>query len=254
MDSSISKILAKLDKPPSAPNWVRFIGDDEHSTAKAILRWIRAIPPFTYQPAARVCKDRIELGISLRDGLTAVDRSGAPAGRGSNSSLVRAFFEYDQDRRYSARNPMQSAREYFRVSRDILVPVEALSVIVEERQIVPVFLCGWSKLPLTTRQRRLLVTIYEDAYFSLTDFQNSPGEMLFFPKSKEGERDSELWMRGDYQLLTDSELREDVEKFILARDLVRKLLVERHRDSVTRPDETDGTKDEGRQPDLFRKE
>jgi hypothetical protein len=49
------------------------------------------------------------------------------------------------------------------------------------------------------------MTIYEDAFLSLTDYQSSPAEILFFPRGEEADdhgrriRDAEVWMRGDYE-------------------------------------------------------
>src|SRR5712671_4573513 len=90
------KVLRKLDRPPTGPNWVRFIYDDPIRTAKAILAFANGQPRFNYQPGYHAIKDRIELGISLETALLMVCRKGAPAGREQNRELVKAFFEYDE--------------------------------------------------------------------------------------------------------------------------------------------------------------
>jgi hypothetical protein len=157
----------------------------------------------------------------------------APAGLIQNRELVQAFFEHDAERRYSASNPIGFDLEYFRVSRDVLVPVAPLSIIREKGRFVPIFVCGWTSNPLLLIQRRLLMTVYEDAFLSLTDYQNSPAEILFFPRSDVEEngtskrlREPEIWRRGDYELLTKSELDECVEVFVLARDAARQVLLD----------------------------
>src|ERR1700733_3158041 len=97
-----AKILRKLDHPPAGPNWVRFICDDPRKTAKAIIAFAKEQPPFNYQPAYHAIKDRIELGISRETALRMAAERGAPAGRIQNKEFVEAFFDHDEDRRYSA--------------------------------------------------------------------------------------------------------------------------------------------------------
>jgi hypothetical protein len=222
------KMLRKLDRPPAAPNWVRYIFEDVAKTSRAILRFLKGRPPFDYQPGYRAIKDRIELGIGLDAAVRVATAKGAPAGRIQNKELVEAFFEYDESRKYSAANPIDFEVEYFRVSRDVLVPVAPLSIIREKRKFVPIFACGWAKNPLVLFQRRLLMTVYEDAFLSLTDYQNSPAEVLFFPKDEDSEdnrRSGEIWSRGDYELLSKKELDECLEVFVLAREMARQVLL-----------------------------
>jgi len=227
------KVLRKLDHPPAGPNWARFIHHaDPAKTAKSIVRFAKGQPSFNYQPAYRAIKDRIELGISLEIALNVASKKVAPSGLTQNRELVEAFFEYDEERKYSASNPIGFDLEYFRVSREVIVPVAPLCIIREQKKFVPIFLCGWSSNPLLLMQRRLLATMYEDAFLSLTDYQNSPAEILFFPKTENGSDDGEkkrrapeVWPRGEYQTLSKKELDECVEVFVAARDIAREVLL-----------------------------
>jgi hypothetical protein len=222
----LSKLLKKLDRPPAAPNWVRFIFDDVAKSAKAILRFVKGAPPFNYVPGYRAIKDRIELGIDLDAAVRVATAKGAPAGRVQNKELVEAFFEYDDHRKFSSANPF--GPEYFRASRDVLIPVAPLSIIRERRKFVPIFACGWTTNPLILAQRRLLMTVYEDAFLSLTDYQTSPAEVLFFPKDEDADerrRAPEVWQRGDYELLPKKEMDEYLQIFVLARDMARQVLL-----------------------------
>lgn len=223
-----TKLLAKLDRPPSGPNWVRFVQEDVPKTTKSIVSFVKSIPPFTYQSGYVAIRDRIQLGINLETAIRAATRSGAPAGRKQNEDLIRSFFEYDDLRAYRSHDFIEFDREWFRVSRDVSVPVSPLSVIREKGQFVPLFVCGWSEVKLTDFQRRLLVTIYEDAFLSLTDYQSSPAEFLFFPKTDDGfevKRVAEVWQRGDYSLLSERELNGAVNVFSEARDAARQILL-----------------------------
>jgi hypothetical protein len=126
------------------------------------------------------------------------------------------------ERGFEVQNPIDFSKEYFRVSRDLAVPVSPLSIIRERGKFVPIFLCGWKKLELSHMQRRLLMTIYEDAFLSLTDFQESPSEFLFFPSDKSGVRYVEKWERGDYSILSQKEVNDAVSVFLRGLELAKK--------------------------------
>lgn len=253
MAKDYAKIIAKLDRPPAGPNWVRFIGADVPSTTKSIVSFAKGIPPFTYQTGYAAIKDRIQLGIDLETALGIVKRGGAPAGKSQNEELVRAFFAHDNERGYAARNPIEFDRGHFLVSREVQVPVAPLSVIREGGQFLPIFVCGWSTLSLTLSQRRLLVTICEDAFLSLTDYQDSPAEFLFFPKDDENKRRApEIWQRGDYEQLSGSQLADCIDMFLEARDEARRILMEEwHRERDREHSETTSTTAFAEMDDLF---
>lgn len=223
-----TKLLAKLDRPPAGHNWVRLVHSDVPKTTKSILALVKAKLRFTYRPGYAAIQDRIQLGISEDTARKIARKTGAVAGHTPNEELVAAFFEYDKGRRFPPHTSIGVEKERFAVSRDVEVPIVPLSVIRENGKFVPIFVCGWSSLNLTIFQRRLLVTIYEDAFLSLTDFLSSPAEFLFFPKiEQDGERkrEAEVWNRGDYSLLPDRDLNEAVEIFLQAREEARRILV-----------------------------
>lgn len=248
-----TKLLAKLDKPPSGHNWVRLVHSDVPKITKSILSFVKGTFPFTYRPSYAAIQDRIQLGISLETAIKITQKSGSTAGRKPNQELVSAFFEYDAQRGYP-QSFINVDRERFAVSKDIEVPVVPLSVIREKGQFVPIFLCGWSTLDLTDFQRKLLVTIYDDAFLSLTDFQNSPAEFLFFPKTEqdgEKKRNAEIWQRGDYSLLSDHELNDAVDIFLQARDQARLILLAEMTDAAAKAEVVSDVPTAGRIEDLF---
>ncbi len=234
--ADLKKVLAKLDRPPFVHNFVRLVADDPLPTARNIVDFVRGQPQFQYGSGYAVIRDKIQLGISLDQALRAVQSSGSPKGRHHNASLVRAFFDWDRVRKYSASSIIEFERAYFRVSREILVPVSPLSIIRENGQFVPLFVCGWNDLDLSLQQRRLHVTICDDAFLSLEDFKKSPAEFLFFPRDRSREpkqpsqdqivRVPEVWSRSDYELLSRIELTEQVEIFLEGRRLAHAILQE----------------------------
>lgn len=83
-------------------------------------------------------------------------------------------------------------------------------------------------MPLSLHQRRLLMTMLEDAVFSLTDFQNSPGEFVSFPKGdNSGARSPEIWKRGDYELLGKGEMKEQIETYLRALEAAKRIIAGR---------------------------
>lgn len=249
-DTRLAMSLKKLDRPPAGANWVRLVREDVLSTVSAILAFIRGIPPFNYRPAYIAIRDVIEWGSNEETALRIVSEKGSPAGRAQNKALLRAFLEYDRTRRFSAANPVTFEPGYFAVSREVRVPVAPLSVIREHGRFLPIFLCGWNSIPLSTFQRRLLMTIIDDAFLSLTDFASSPAEVLFFPKdplSKEGKRTAEVWHRGQYALLSKSELDQAVEIFVEARRAAFDILMS----AFPQPSEVDSEREGGTEGWLF---
>jgi len=254
MKLPLNKVLAKLDRPPAGHNWARLVDDSVAATTKSIVAFAKGMPKFNYQTGTSAVRDRLLFGIGEDSAVSVTRRSGAPAGRSQNEELVRAFFEYDATRRYPIGTCIEFERQWFRISREILVPVSPLVIVREKGRFVPIFLCGWSELALNEAQRRLLMTIYDDAFLSLTDFQDSPAEFLFFPKTKDRDgkkRQPEVWGRSDYRLLTPRELQEQVEIYLEARSQAQLFLIaedKREREvDVAAPEPTQAPI----QPDLF---
>jgi hypothetical protein len=227
MANRFEKLLRKLDRPPAGPNWVRFVCDDPMESASHIFSFVNGQPPFNYFPGYRAARDRVELHISEENAIKSASSKGAPLGRERNKEFIEAFLRHDAKRQYTSSNPVKFETEFFRVSREVKIPIAPVSIIRERGNFVPLFMCGWERIPLRLRQRRLLMTIYEDAFLSLTDYQKSPAEILFFPKLDGAkERSAVTWMRGDYGLLSAKQLNECVEIFLLAREIVRKRIFE----------------------------
>jgi len=84
----------------------------------------------------------IELGIDESTALAACDRAGSPIGRPYNRSLVHAFSKYNIQRKYVSANRIEFEKQWFRISRDVSVPVTPLFILHEHGEFVPVFLCG----------------------------------------------------------------------------------------------------------------
>lgn len=218
---SFRSVERKVKTPPAAQNWagLNAIGN-EVKTTSLIANFATSIPSFNYMPGLGACVHKVGLGLDLKTAIRSVERSGAPAGREQNASLVRAFYELDEQRGYSACRVIDSYRGSFRISRDVSVPVAPTFTIIENGVQVPVILCGWKSFTLDTAQRSLWMTVLESGLFSFGDYRKSPAEVVLFPEvdTPEGRKRTPLIIkRGTVPLLTESELREQAALYVRAQ-------------------------------------
>ena len=149
--------------------------------------------------------------------------------RGIVAEYVGAFYDYDEVRKYSGKPTYDEMVEPFRIGKGLFVPVKPLVNIVENGKLVPIFSVGWATFPLSDFQMRLLATVLEDAVFSLSDFKNSPGEFICFPKAgkkQDATRKPHIWTRGDMNLLSQAELRDCLDMYLEALEEAKAILRE----------------------------
>lgn len=220
--AGFDSVKRKVMRPPSAQNWTRLnaFGDLEKTTM-LIAKFALGIPAFNYIPGVGACKHKVELGLDLDTAVKSVRRSGAPAGRGSNESLVRAFYEYDEERQYGAGGFAESFDDgAFRVSRQVRVPTKPTFTIRQSGLLCPVLLCGWQDFPFDETHTRLCMTVLELGLFSFADYRRSPAEVVLFPLEGQGNercRAPQVIRRGDYQSLPEKQLREQSELYVEAQ-------------------------------------
>lgn len=225
MSDYTDPLFRKLDRIPGAPNFVRYNFEDLAKTLKAYVTFAKGMPTVTYVPGLTLIRDLV-LGLSDADQIKrAARRMKDSPSRVAIISFVDAFCEYAGVRRYEATPTYSDFAAFFPIARDLFVPVKPTLVAREEGQLKPIFVFGWKSVPLTIFQRRLLMTILEDAIFSLTDFQNSDSEIVFLPEVL-GVRRPEVWHRGDYELLSQVELKNQLEIFLSARSSAYPIIAE----------------------------
>jgi hypothetical protein len=220
----------KIERPPYAHNWVRYNYQDLLLTIKAIVRFIEGAPQITYAAGMPIIRDRIALKLDRETALKAAATKGHEKSQPYVTEFVKAFFDHDEVRHYSGLPSYDQYVAPFQISRDIKIPVKPLIVIAENGVLKPIFVVGWATMPLTLFQRRLLMTLLEDAVFSLSDFQNSPGEFVSFPHlsgSNSGQRTPLVWTRGDYSLLSASQMKEQVEIYLQALAKAKLIIAEK---------------------------
>lgn len=210
---------AKIERPPYAHNWVRYNYSDLLRTTKALVSFIEGRPQITYAAGMPIIRDRIALRLNRSTALKAAETQGHKKSQPYVREFVEAFLDYDEVRNFSGLPSYDQYVAPYSISKDIRIPVKPLIVISESGVLKPIFVVGWATMPLTLFQRRLLMTILEDAVFSLTDFQNSPGEFLSFPHirgSNSAKRTPLVWKRGDYSTLPSGQMKEQAEIYLKA--------------------------------------
>lgn len=227
-------IFRKLDRIPAAPNFVRYNFEDLTRTLKAYVQFARGMPTISYVPGLTIIKDLVLGWIDADQAKVAVRRLKESPSRRANIQFVDAFCEYADRRRYQATPAYADFSTYFSIGRELPVPVRPTLVAREHGQLKPVFVFGWKSVPLTLFQRRLLMTILDDAIFSLTDFQSSDAEIVFLPEINDV-RTPEIWHRGDYELLSPVELKNQSELFLSARAAAYPIIADWVRSKKGRP-------------------
>ena len=211
-------LFRKLDRIPGAPNFVRYNFEEFAKTLKAYVQFAKGMPTVSYVAGLTIIKDLVLGYIDGNQAIKAAVRLKDSPSREAVITFVEAFCEYAELRKYQATPAYADFSVYFQLGRELYLPVRPTLVAREGGQLKPIFVFGWKSVPLTRFQRRLLMTILEDAIFSLTDFSESDAEIVFLPENDNGVRAAEVWHRGDYELLSDVELRNQLEVFLSARE------------------------------------
>ena len=234
MAKTEEQVLAKLDKPPAAPNWAVSNFQEKSRTRSALVNLALGFPQISYQWAHRIIQITIADKRSDDEAIKLL-RKHCPASQWDhNLSLLHAFLEYNKIRQFDGIQVYDEFCGFFMAGPDVRVPVRPTAVIVEGGVLKPIFVVGWAHNRLKYYQRRLLTSIFEDAIYSLTDFVNSPGEVLFFPENGYGVRKVDRWDRDTYAPLSRDELAAQVERFIQAREEARSVIPVRLREQAAR--------------------
>lgn len=206
------QVEKKIARPPAAHNVARLLDpNSELKTTENIANFAVSIPAFNYRCAEVVIRDRVSLGLELETALKTVRTKGAPAGRAQNEALVRAFYEHDKLRNYSAAKPIESYRGQFRISREISVPTVPTFTILEGGCQVPIVVCGWKKFSLRRAQVQVWLSMLDSGLFSFVDYMDSPWEVVLLAEQETPNgkvRTPRTIRRGEYSLLSSSDLAE----------------------------------------------
>ena len=177
--------LLKIDNPPAAEHWSRMQHPDVTKTAKKIFAFLRGSVAWNYGPSRKVVKYHIEDGITREVGLRIATGHGSPLGRKYNIEAVNAFFDYVEHNPIDGLRAFTELVEWFPIAPRAAIPVKPLSVTRESGFFVPNFFNPWSEIAFDEYQASLYMTVLERSLFRQTDFEDSPGRIIFMWISKE---------------------------------------------------------------------
>lgn len=249
MNTTADKIFKKLDRIPAAPNFVRYNFDDLRKTLKAYVAFAKGMPTISYVEGIKIIRDLVLGWSDAAQARKAARKLNDSPSKAAIIEFVDAFCVYAEGRAYQGVPAFSDFSTSFAIGRDLFVPVKPTLVSREHGEFRPTFVFGWKSVPLDDFQRRLLMTILEDAIFSLTDFQSSDAEIVFLPEI-DGVRTPEVWNRGDYELLSEAQLRNQLELFLSARKQAYPIIAEWLSTKVERPVEERPTELDDAQPRL----
>lgn len=204
--SDLEDILKKLKQPPSVPNWARYIHDTQEKTTTAVARFALGFPTTALFQVYRIIGDMVGLGVSEEDALTAVGLIENSLVAKLGREIVLAFSAYNKEEKFEGTRVFDSLAGSFRVSRDVIVPVKPTFVILENDRPTPVFFIGWTTLPFTRLQKRLLTTAIDDAILSYGDFSGSQARVICAPRISKIHRVIKSWSTAEYPRLDHAEL------------------------------------------------
>ncbi len=230
----VQKLLKRLDRPPSAINFVKLLGATPEETAQLIVKFVLSKIRWTYQTGYTAIRDHIELQVTPDNLKKMVTEKGAPLGRQRNLTLLDAFLDHDAKRQYAKGSSIGFDRSFYQIGQNLRVPVSPLTVIREEGKFLALFVCGWSRPNLGNLQHRCLWTMIEDAFLSLSDFENESAEMCFFPYQtlRMGEaviekRQPTVVRRGEFALFSKAQMDDLARIYLEGREIARRILLAR---------------------------
>ncbi|MEM1132355.1 MAG: hypothetical protein AAGH53_05420 [Pseudomonadota bacterium] len=183
------------------------------------------MPTVSYVEGLKIIRDLVLGWCDINQAKRAAHELKSSPSRTAVIEFVEAFCQYASTRQYTGVPAFSDFSVSFPIGRELFVPVRPTLVSRENGEFRPTFVFGWKSVPLDDFQRRLLMTILEDAIFSLTDFQNSDAEIIFLPE-EDGVRTPEIWNRGDYALLSETQMRNQMELFLSAREMAYPIIEE----------------------------
>jgi hypothetical protein len=259
--TDLEEILQKLKQPPSVPNWTRYIHDTQEKTTRAVAQFALGFPKSALFQVYRVIGDMVTFGTSEEDALKAVGLIKNPLVAKLGREIVFAFSAYNKEEKLEGVQIFQEFIGFFRVSRDVVVPVKPTFVILENDRPTPVFFIGWTTNPFTRLQKRLLTTAIDDAILSFGDFAGSYARIICAPRISKRHRVIRSWSTADYPRLDAVELGTQLEFYsqalvdavpLIKEELQRRAAVaakKQAREERASPSESDVAHDHD---DLFR--
>ena len=213
--------ITKLRRPPSVPNWVRYMHQGTHDSAIAMTKFALSNPRLSLAPVYKLASDIACRGTPLEQVLKGLQTLNSQAVRRLGTEILTAFASYNIGRRYDGIETLPDFCVNYPLGRGVVVPVKPTFVIMEEGGLTPVFVIGWTSIPFSDFQKKLLSTIIYNSILTLTDFIGRDAEIVCLPRAtySKYERMPRSWKVSHYKPYTGQELTEILDRYGSALDL-----------------------------------
>lgn len=218
--ASIEQVIAKIRRPPSLPNWVRLNHRRHDETLRSITRFALGRPRMALAKVYEIVAAYATLGIDKRTAFKSLATISDPAVRALGDEILSTLLPWIDDEGFAGIQVFHDMVASFPIGRGVVVPVKPTFVMLRDGKLEPVFVIGWTNIPFSPYQRRLLATIIHEAILTQEGFEGSDATVIFVPRvgSKIRERYVRAWKVSEQYLLEDHELRAQFDTFGNALD------------------------------------
>jgi hypothetical protein len=149
------------------------------------------------------------LGIDKRTAFKSLATISDPGVRALGDEILSTLLPWIDDEGFAGIQVFHDMIASFPIGRGVVVPVKPTFVMLRDGKLEPVFVIGWTNIPFSPYQKRLLATIIHEAILTQEGFEGSDATVIFVPRvgSKSRERYVRAWKVSEQYLLEDHELR-----------------------------------------------
>ena len=225
---SVTKLVAKLRRPPAAHNWVKSIKARRDKTAFALHNFALYPPRTSLRDAMNICGQIVYDGISLSQALKCVERITRADNRVRATWIVKAFYKEAERNSWRGIQVFREMVEHFPVSAGVRVPVQPTFVINQNGSLTPYFVIGWSQMDCTLEQKSLLSTIITKTILTLEEFVGSDAVIICTPLaiSSRYEREVISWKVSQFPLLSEEDEARIFDRYAAALNDAEKMIIE----------------------------
>lgn len=225
---SAASIIAKLRKPPAVHNWVKNVRSRRDETAFALRNFALNPPRTSLFAATAICTQIVVDQISLEQALRCAIGIKDLAARERAIWIARAFFSEAQKHGWTGIQVFRDMIEFYPVAAGVRVPVRPTFVINEDGKLTPYFLICWTKMDLSSYQKRILSTLIAEAILSLEEFEGSDAIIVCTPLApySKKERQIVMWKTSAFPCLDDDEKKTLFDRYAAALNDAEKMIIE----------------------------
>jgi len=226
----VEKILKKLFRPPSVANWVRHNYKRTDKTRSGLLRFVRVPPTYSLREVYAICEAIVTDQIALEQAEKCIEGISDSKAKEAAREIVPLFHAYVRETGFEGVSAFKGFSTPYPLGKgpdgnNISIPVTPTFIILQNGQLVPVFVIGWATMTLNDYQKQLMSTIIKDALLTQQDFLDSDALIVCTPRLKRTNARHLLeWRVSEYGCLTEDELQDQFSRYRSALEDVARTL------------------------------